>query len=91
MRDRWSIEAPSRARAPGSTVTSRAAPVTLAEIEEAFAGQIREADEVADRGVVLGDDYPFPLVEHDFARERALEMWEAHRRETGGELGQAEA
>jgi len=35
----------------------------------------READEVADRGVVLGDDYPFPLVEHDFARERALEMF----------------
>ena len=35
----------------------------------------RRVDEVAEHGLILGDDYPFPLVEHDFARERALETF----------------
>jgi deoxyribodipyrimidine photo-lyase len=36
--------------------------------------------ELADKGVVLGSDYPLPVVDHDKARQRTLERFEAVRR-----------
>jgi deoxyribodipyrimidine photo-lyase len=35
----------------------------------------RSADQVAEHGVVLGEDYPFPIVDHDMARERTLDLF----------------
>lgn len=35
----------------------------------------REVDRVAEHGVVLGKDYPLPIVDHEMARERVLDMF----------------
>jgi deoxyribodipyrimidine photo-lyase len=37
--------------------------------------------ELAAAGVRLGENYPQPIVDHDFARKRALATWNAMRRE----------
>jgi len=33
-------------------------------------------------GIVLGDTYPLPIIDHDFARKRALETYKAQSQET---------
>jgi deoxyribodipyrimidine photo-lyase len=50
------------------------------DAREIHAPWLADPAELADKGVVLGSDYPLPVVDHDKARQRTLERFEAVRR-----------
>ena len=51
--------------------------------KEIHAPWLAAADLLAERGVVLGRDYPLPVVEHDAARKRTLERFAVLKKAAG--------
>jgi deoxyribodipyrimidine photo-lyase len=51
--------------------------------KEIHAPWLVDAGVLAEKGVVLGRDYPLPLVEHDVARKRTLERFAVVKKAAG--------
>jgi len=45
------------------------------DVKQIHAPWLIKAEVLAERGVVLGEDYPAPVVDHDAARRRTLERF----------------
>jgi len=56
----------------------------LAKLPSKWIHKPSEAPEsvLAEAGVTLGDTYPEPIIDHDFARKRALETYKTSRQDS---------
>ena len=91
-RPRWRLVAVGRLPAPdgavlgaGEHIRRVGAEASLERLLRAFSSNSvagKGSHELARKGVKLGTDYPYPIVDHAFARERCLNTYKLAREKT---------